>query len=414
MSKKRKKKRNDLPVVVSAVVCFVLAAVCCCVLLFAPSEETAENNPDVTGTESVSSSSESLSGNSDSSRTDSEINDAEIEQNSPESVPASDTTTDPEESSQPELESSSGENSEAQPSSESHSEVESTSETESQSESSDVTTSVPVQEGDFVDYTVSFDDIHRGYLILVNNETPYVFPKDEYGSFVNVYDEKSKGYKMRDDDIFMEGRAMHAMDDMLVAFYKKTQIRDVIVNSCYRTLASQENILKKRIASDGEEKAYQYVAIPGCSEHHTGLAVDFGLYTSDGDSHTFTGEGEYSYIYETCADYGMILRYTEEKKQYTLIAAESWHFRYVDVPHSEIITEKGFCLEEYIDYLRSFTADGNHLCYTRKDGSTYEIYFVPANENTVSIPVPKNGTFTMSGNNVDGFIVTWNTTGQGR
>ena len=36
------------------------------------------------------------------------------------------------------------------------------------------------------------------------------------------------------------------------------------------------------------------------------------------------------------------------------------------------------------------------------DGTEYEIYFVEGLE----VPVPESGTYTISGNNVDGFIVT--------
>ena len=58
-------------------------------------------------------------------------------------------------------------------------------------------------------------------------------------------------------------------------------------------------------------------------------------------------------------------------------------------------------MEEYIDYLRQFPFDGDHLWYT-VDGTEYEIYFVEGLE----VPVPESGEYTVSGNNVDGFIVT--------
>ena len=38
----------------------------------------------------------------------------------------------------------------------------------------------------------------------------------------------------------------------------------------------------------------------------------------------------------------------------TGIGQEPWHFRYVGVPHAEIMTEKGMVLEEYIEFLRGY------------------------------------------------------------
>ena len=78
------------------------------------------------------------------------------------------------------------------------------------------------------------------------------------------------------------------------------------------------------------------------------------------------------------------------------------------------------CLEEYIDYLRAYTVDSKVLKYTSNgsvitdakygdeisSGDTI-IYYVPASDNeTTDIPVPDGVTPRISGNNVDGFIVT--------
>ena len=43
---------------------------------------------------------------------------------------------------------------------------------------------------------------------------------------------------------------------------------------------------------------------------------------------------------------------------------------------------------------------------TTVDGKNYEIYYVPATADTVEVPIPKDKEYTISGNNVDGFIVT--------
>jgi D-alanyl-D-alanine carboxypeptidase len=115
----------------------------------------------------------------------------------------------------------------------------------------------------------------------------------------------------------------------------------------------------------------------------------------------FEGVGECKWITDNCHKYGFILRYSEEKETFTKIGPESWHFRYIGVPHSYIVVEKGFCYEEYIDYLKEFPFLEDHL-FTTVDGVEYEIYYVEGLE----VPVPEEGEYTVSGNNLDGFIVT--------
>ena len=44
--------------------------------------------------------------------------------------------------------------------------------------------------------------------------------------------------------------------------------------SAYRSVATQETLFAQRLAEFGEEYTYKYVAVPGHSEHHTGLAID--------------------------------------------------------------------------------------------------------------------------------------------
>jgi hypothetical protein len=57
--------------------------------------------------------------------------------------------------------------------------------------------------------------------------------------------------------------------------------------------------------------------------------------------------------------------------------------------------------EEYIDYIKEFTFGDKHLAVECDDGK-YEIYYTKGTE----IKVPKNKTYAISGNNIDGFIIT--------
>ena len=154
------------------------------------------------------------------------------------------------------------------------------------------------------------------------------------------------------------------------------------------------------------------------SEHHTGLGIDLNVNRDGAISYVESDEG-CQWFREKCQEYGFILRYPKDKVHLTGINHESWHYRYVGVPHAQIMEDLNLCLEEYTDYVKSYTYDGICMGYSDETGAFdmkadefYEnggtmIYYVPAEEDgTTSFFVPKDCEYTVSGNNVDGFVVT--------
>ncbi|MBE6651000.1 MAG: D-alanyl-D-alanine carboxypeptidase family protein [Ruminococcaceae bacterium] len=132
---------------------------------------------------------------------------------------------------------------------------------------------------------------------------------------------------------------------------KNDGIETVLLGS-YRTVAAQEEIFEKNLKEYGLEFTRKYVAIPGCSEHHTGLAIDVGIML-DGKLHRkkeelLSLEHLFEIIQKKLPKYGFILRYPKGKESVTKIAYEPWHYRYIDSPQiAGEITDKGICLEEY-------------------------------------------------------------------
>ena len=91
------------------------------------------------------------------------------------------------------------------------------------------------------------------------------------------------------------------------------------------------------------------VALPGTSEHATGLAVDI-ISTSYGELDDRQGDtAEQKWLMEHCWEYGFILRYPPEKSDITGIIYEPWHYRYVGKDAAQEITEQGITLEEYLE-----------------------------------------------------------------
>ena len=182
---------------------------------------------------------------------------------------------------------------------------------------------------------------------------------------------------------------------------------DIVPVSGYRSAEEQRSIFDSSLKENGEEFTRKYVALPDHSEHQTGLAIDLGLNQADIDfiRPDFPYEGICDEFRKTAPYYGFIERYAKGKEGITGISHEPWHFRYVGCPHSEIIAENGFSLEEYVTFIKSFGEHSRYI-YHGKDGAAAEVYYVPAAEEETEISLPDSSAHQISGNNMDGFIVT--------
>ncbi|MCL2522546.1 MAG: M15 family metallopeptidase [Erysipelotrichales bacterium] len=91
-----------------------------------------------------------------------------------------------------------------------------------------------------------------------------------------------------------------------------------------------------------------YQALPGESEHQTGLALDIslleiGLIPEMGDYPI------YDFLLENAYKFGFILRYPEGKEDITGYHFEPWHYRYVGLKHAKAIYNQNITLEEYLN-----------------------------------------------------------------
>lgn len=190
----------------------------------------------------------------------------------------------------------------------------------------------------------------------------------------------------------------------------------IVPVSGYRTKKEQEIIYKNSLKDNGEEFTKKYVALPFHSEHQTGLAIDLGLSKEKIDfiCPDFPYTGICNKFRKIAPAYGFIERYRKDKEKITKISHESWHFRYVGYPHSQIIEDNSLSLEEYIEFIKKYTSR-NRLYYKDKYGIATEIYYVPAEPDKTVIILPDNNTSQVSGNNSDGFIVTiWRKTNENK
>lgn len=256
----------------------------------------------------------------------------------------------------------------------------------------------------WITVTQTAGDVHTGTLQLVNYEHEYVFPS--FPNTVTFYGNKTAKYKLRNTSVSVTRETLDAFNALVAAYNEQTGVNDLIVISGYRDYESQKTTYSNSVKQNGVAYAEKYVAQAGYSEHHTGLCVDLAIYTDDGKQLSLGSEKTYPTFLELAASYGFVLRYDPSKTDITHIGGEEWHFRYVGYPHSYYMTVKDLCLEEYITMLHTHTFDGEHLCFADGDSQSWEIYYVPSEGNSTQLPVPADAPYTVSGDNISGYIVT--------
>lgn len=111
----------------------------------------------------------------------------------------------------------------------------------------------------------------------------------------------------------------------------------------------KEYINKGYSKEEATKIAATIVAVPGTSEHHTGLAADITTPSFDRLNKDFDKTEAYQWLVTHCAEYGFILRYPADKTEITKIIYEPWHYRYVGVKAAKIIMSEGICYEEFLE-----------------------------------------------------------------
>lgn len=250
-------------------------------------------------------------------------------------------------------------------------------------------------------YVAEKGDMNFGDLILVTNDHACAF---EGENLVSLLENADDTYFVADYQVMINSNLVENLNNMLSDFYDIYGIKEVLVNSAYRSKEVQQSIYEKEIANSSEDESSQWVAKPGYSEHQTGMAFDLSLFINNAVL-DYDGEKEYAWINENCYKYGFVVRYQTDKIPITGIGNEPWHFRYVGVVHAEYMYKNDLCLEEYTDLLKNYSVN-KPLSATDFNSESYKIYYVKASKDNTVIPVPKDNKYAVSGNNVDGFVVT--------
>ena len=186
----------------------------------------------------------------------------------------------------------------------------------------------------------SNNTINEWNLILVNNENP--IPNNYKAELVKFELDVGKNN-------LIDKRINSGLSSLFLGA-EKAGIK-LKINSSYRSHENQKKVFNSKVtefvnngdsAKVAKAKAKDIVALPGTSEHETGLAVDLGFTGSSSWDNT------YSWLADNAYKYGFILRYPEDKTDITGVKYEPWHFRYVGKEAAEKITRDDITLEEYV------------------------------------------------------------------
>ena len=126
----------------------------------------------------------------------------------------------------------------------------------------------------------------------------------------------------------------------------------LMMASGYRSKALQQTYFENYAKLSGREAAHKYSALPGQSEHQTGLSLDISLTSRECYLEICFGDlpaGRWLALH--APEYGFVVRYPSDKTAVTKYQYEPWHFRYVDKPLARALTESKLTLDEAYPYL---------------------------------------------------------------
>lgn len=196
------------------------------------------------------------------------------------------------------------------------------------------------------------------YLKIVN--------KKEHFDYSMLADLNIISFEDKDGSTFIDKTALEAYKKLAESVKSKRNI-ELSANYTGRSVEHQQTVFQEMKEEKGLKYANKYVAKPGESEHHLGLAIDIGVYRENKQIEKLFKKvpligrivknrirlAMYEEVEQDLADFGFILRYPKDKKKFTGYDFEPWHIRYVGIDHAKAIKESGMCLEEYVELLKT-------------------------------------------------------------
>ena len=246
-------------------------------------------------------------------------------------------------------------------------------------------------EGDnsgYISVSVPASNVGMGDLLLVNKSNHYKFSESQ---LMEIPTSGNK-YGLRTGGMKADKTALEALNKMMDALYKNVTVANVVVTTAYRSAEAQTALNTSTPA--------------GASDFHTGRLFEL----KDGENYVgVDGVDKYKWLYEHAHEYGFVVRYpadTEEKAYSEITGVDdfAYAFRYVGVAHATYMYNNKLCLEEYIKLIRENYQYGTADLKFKN----YVIYYVKSTGDVTDVQVPERYKYEISGDNIDGYIVTVN------
>jgi|GEM_PF-2391575 len=249
--------------------------------------------------------------------------------------------------------------------------------------------------------------VYTGALILVDADHPYMKDKtklltrtemgklsagqllSEY-NFRNIYGTTGGNYSVRGaTGYYLDSDALNALNSMMAVFAEETGHNDVQVRNAYYYDASEEVCINA-----------------------TGLVVDLQIYTKDGKVYPLKYDPKkaeyYDWLVDNCYKYGYIhIGDSKSSSGEELYSS----FRYVGEAHAACMATKGLTHDAYIELIKGYRYE-NRLTFTA-DNTEWWVYYVPGSGIETTVKVIGNS-YTILGNNIDGFVVAINASQLGK
>lgn len=231
------------------------------------------------------------------------------------------------------------------------------------------------------DYPVPLTDLMSEYSMLVNEDNllDKSFEPDPLVKVTGIKRATSAA-------VYLEETAANALKEMFagaaqvkeytytndkgkqkVATYDEETGMVLFLKSGYRSYGTQATTYANYLARNNNVDD-GYVAKPGASEHQTGICADILNADYAGRSRMtqdFKHTPEAQWMKENCAEYGFILRFTEDGEAETGIKFEPWHFRYVGKNIAGYVMGKGMTYEAFVaeaqEAIKEYEANGGDL-----------------------------------------------------
>lgn len=192
--------------------------------------------------------------------------------------------------------------------------------------------------------------------------------------------------KSYDERTLMRAEAAQALERLFAA--AREDGYELCGVSGYRSYSRQKQIFINNILTKGREYTLKYSAVPGASEHQTGLAMDVSCKSLRYNlSTSFSETPEGKWLAQNAHHYGYIIRYPKGKAHITGYAYEPWHIRYVGKGLAKYLYENDLTLEEYYNY-----TPGRNFDFEEKYADLINI--TPSPEPSIPEPTGTDGIIT--------------------